>query len=634
MGHFSFKRFATLVTVFFCLALSPYVSAEGLSNDAWDAPRIMALGFDDFRESDFDMVLPLLEAHGMAATFNRIHWGTRLLMNPDMDRIARILHTGSEIGDHTWMHDNHLYSDPLFNGQDPASPEGDQIPYPANDDFRLDRGDGFNAFGFSIDSTVRDDLAPWNWDGRLPLPDTTWAALSDPECQDLRNAYAIYRDTTGLLDMLDALSHRYLHTSGASRGSWSTQKGCYTGGIFTGCRTSANHEIWERVLEVTARFYIDHGDKIQFFYTENMHLTFSTWSWPGPLMCPFVYRDGDKAFYDPEHTVPYNYLARFPSTTRTDARGEPLERSWTEALRSSGYKMTHDTLYPSRADGLETPMMRRQLYLNASLSRRDALAYPTDRTVDYSAIAVEYPSEFFDETSIQSAAEQMYDLGGEFYRFIEALRSDVAQGLVHGETIDSMDTFSERCFLEEALRFCEYSGIQVISKKVAYDICFGPLLDEGNLILNPAFRNTAREYLPGAQSVPAYPDGYSGDCSTALQGEKPALLVSGQAQYLRYGVPLGDLLFSFDALGEGSVSLYAVRNRDSIELSLPELSLLAQVPVNADTAQPYRAAFRIEDAPEGAYEPVCEGLGDKVMALLIVYSGALTVSEVSLTRTY
>ncbi|MBQ9306857.1 MAG: hypothetical protein IJ229_02930, partial [Clostridia bacterium] len=73
---------------------------------------------------------------------------------------------------------------------------------------------------------------------------------------------------------------------------------------------------------------------------------------------------------------------------------------------------------------------------------------------------------------------------------------------------------------------------------------------------------------------------------------------------------------------------------DNIELSLPELPLLAHIPVKADSVQSYRAAFRIEDAPEGEFDPVCEGLGDKVMALLIVYSGSLTVSEVSLTRTY
>lgn len=164
---------------------------------------------------------------------------------------------------------------------------------------------------------------------------------------------------------------------------------------------------------------------------QNEAFSFVTWSMPGAIRSPFYYEKDGKQYYDVNCTQPYNYLAQFPSTLVTDAYGNPVNRSWTQVLRQAGYNMTHDTNYPGREDGQLLPMMSRQLIYNASLSRKDALTYSTNRTISYLDIATEYPEEYFSNTD-KSAAEQMYEGNGAFFDFIEAIRKNTSNGLVHG----------------------------------------------------------------------------------------------------------------------------------------------------------------------------------------------------------
>lgn len=211
--------------------------------------------------------------------------------------------------------------------------------------------------------------------------DATWGELTDEQCQIIRNSFSIYKDQSGMLDKLDILSNKYLGTTGSSRGSWDMEKGCYTEGIYTGAKTSANHEIWERICQVTKLFY---RDKVQprkwtsqrFWMKldeavsigQNEDFSFVTWSMPGAIRSPFYYEKDGKQYYDVNCMQSYNYLAQFPSTLVTDAYGNPVNRSWTQVLRQAGYNMTHDTNYPGREDGQLLPMMSRQLIYNASLS--------------------------------------------------------------------------------------------------------------------------------------------------------------------------------------------------------------------------------------------------------------------------
>lgn len=178
--------------------------------------RFLSIGFDDFRDSDFSLVYP------------------------------------------------------LFNGQDPQNTEGDQKSFPSNEDLRDDRGDGRNAFGFLLSEEIEQRL----WDGydkHWGAFEATWGELTDEQCQIIRDTFSIYKDQSGMLDKLDELSNRYLGTSGSSAGSWDKERGCYVGGIYTGAKTSANHEIWERICQVTRLFYQEQYNK---------DFSFITWSWP------------------------------------------------------------------------------------------------------------------------------------------------------------------------------------------------------------------------------------------------------------------------------------------------------------------------------------------------------------------
>ena len=584
--------------------------------------RYLAIGYDDFRKSDFSLVEPLMRKYGARATYNRIAWQPTLT-EADIAQINQILSGGNELGDHTWFHCNYIFTDPLCNGQAPESCEGPQEPFPTNAQLRNPWSDGKNAFGFDLEQHVSQSR---NWQSLhcvdWSIYDLPWKDLTDEHCQQMRDTFSIYKDSSGMLDKLDILSNRYCGTVGSSRGSWSEKDGMYTGGIFAGSKTSCNHEIWERILQVTEAFYREE-------YSEDIR--FYTWSFPGAPRSPFVFEKDGKKYYDLEYKWLRNYLAEFPSSMYTGENGQPKMRSWVSLLRASGYTMTHDTIYPSRGDGSPQVMMNRQMIYNAGLSRMDALLYSTNRTVSYNNIAKDYPEEYFDKASPKSEAAQMYDGGGSFYRFIEALRRNTSNGMVAGEAIDSWDSYSEEVFLRGFLEYCQKTGVEVITKKEAYDICFAHALQEGNLIYNPRLRNTAKEFMPDAETVPVYPDGYTGDCSVLYEDDKlPTLRVDGLATYLHYGIPLGEIIYLANVCGQGKIEIYGIQNASRVSLENHTLPLLAEMDICGKEYKTIRMNFTVPDNPKTAFEQVCEGMGDKFMGIKIVYSGQLQVNQLVL----
>lgn len=583
--------------------------------------RYLAIGFDDFRDSDFTMVIPMLNEYGAHATFNKISNRT-FLSDDDKEKIDLVLKCGSELGDHTWYHCNYIYNDPFFNGQNPACPEGDQEPFPTNEQMRNDCGDGTNAFGFSLLESCDVQLSDWNnYDHVWTAFDTAWGRLTDEECQYIREYFSIMHDNSGILDNLDELSNLYLGTSGSSKGSWSEEKQCYTGGIFTGCKTSANHEIWERILQVT-------GD----YYEDQCGVRPITWSWPGSIPSPFIFYKDGKYYYDEDYTILCNYLAKFPSSIYENEDGTAKMRSWTDVLRDQGYQITHDTFYPSRQDGMECPMMSKQLIYNAFLSRDDALVYSTNRSVSNTEIANVYDEDFFDETSGKSKAAQMYDAGGAFYTFIESIRQNTSNGMVHGEVIDSVDSISERNFLKEVFEYCRKTGVHVVSKKEAYAVCFEQSFETGNLIYNAELRNTAREFMPDAENIPNNPDGYAGNCRVVTEDGKRALVTEGTTVYLHYGIPIGDILYSAMMKGNGSIRIYSIKNSDGVDLNNQKLDLLGEVAVASDTWTYYDVPFFIEDNPKTDFEQVCNGMGNKIMGIKIEFSEGLWIKDIVLEK--
>lgn len=592
------------------------------TGDVTNENRYLSIGFDDFRESDFSMVIPLFNEYDAKATFNSIAYPYN--MNEDfIDDVELVTNSGDEIGNHTWLHRCYIYNDALFNGQDPDSLDGEQLPFPSNEQMRNDRGDGCNEFGFDLNEPVierlisTDSYTKGDFDGYDSS--ITWKNLTDEQCQNIRNEYSLFSNKDGLLDFLDSLSNNYLGTKGSSRGSYDNDSGIYTGGLFTGCHTSANHEVWEKLL-ILADYYYDDICKTD--------ITFFTWSFPGSSCSPFHYVINDKVYYDKDGTILYNYLARFEKVTDE----KTISRSFTDCLRNNGYKITHDTIYPSRNDGMEKCMMSIQLIMNASYSRKDALAYSTNRSISYDAIATEFPEDFFDNESDKDYCTQMYEAGGSYYTFIESIRNNTSNGIVQGEVIDSVDTYSERKFLRGMLDYCKVTGVEVVSKATAYDICFNNKITDGNLIYNPRLRNTAEEFMPNASNLPTNPDGYIGDCRVVNKLNNPTLIVEGETKYLHCGIPIGGLLYSAKAKGKGNISIYEVDNKDSIELDTEKLKLIKTISINNVNFEEIKIPFEIKNHNETEFEQLCEGYGDKIMGILIVYSSGLEVKDINLNK--
>ena len=573
-------------------------------------PRYLAIGFDDFRPSDFSVIVPLLNQYNAKAEFNIIN-NTSVSPQTRSKQFNDLIENGHEIGDHTWNHREFPFTDPLFNGQDPAVPEGNQSPYPSNEDMRNDRGDGKNAFGYNLNTTVA-DCTQYG----ISSVNTSWKDLSDEECQIIRDSFSVYKNAEGLGELFDWLSNWFLGTSGSSYGSFDEEKGCYTGGIFTGAKTSCNHEVWERIVEITRCYYKDYLD---------IDYPFRVWSKPGSMFSPCTYEMNGMRFYDREHTIPVNYQAKFHSSMKND--NLETRRSWNDVLRQYEYTSTHDSLYPGRIDGMDVPAMAYQFIFNADLSRKDAVAFPTNRTINYALLGDAYPEGFFNPE--EDPGLQMYLDHGVFYEFIEGLRHDTAHGLIHGEVIDSTGSFSESMILNEVLKYCQKTDVSAITKSQAFDICFKNRRNQGNLIYNPSFRNTIQEYLGEDERLPRNPDGYLGDCCLKAS-DHSVLVVNGETEYIHFGIPIGHAEYYVDARGKGQINIYAIRNDDPYDLNTKELELLTTIPIDSYLFKSHHSSFVVEDCDVDPNDDLYDGMKKKIMGLKIVYSKDIEVKNIRL----
>ena len=581
--------------------------------------RYLCIGFDDFRDSDFEVVMPLFEKYGFKTNFNRIARSVTL-SESDKVKLNNLIMGRHELGDHSWLHEQFPFTEPMFNGQDPSSPEGSQTPFPTNSQMRDDRGDGKNVFGILLTTPVSTTNA---YNG--PAINTAWGSLSDAECQTIREWYSVMKDTnTNLIEILDTLSNMFLGTSGSSRGSWNPTSQQYTGGIFTGCKTSANHEIWERYLIVTQMFYL---------VVAKVNYRVKTWSLPGSKDSNCWFENDGKKYYDSTFTKYANYLAKFPSSRLTNPDGTAKNRSWTDCLREFGFTATHDFIWPGRIDGSngEADFMADQFILGAKGRRNDAIPYPSNctRTFNYDTVATAYPASSM--TGTKSLAAQMYDStrSTAFKDFIEAARRKMSNGIIDVEIADSVVSYSFRLFIEGLLKYCKATGVEIVTKQEAYDICFNHIICGNNLIYNPRLRNTAKEFMQDATTVPTNPDGYDGDCSVNRDSENvPILVTTGLVRYLHMGIPDGKMTYSALVKGTGTITVYAVRNNTS-RYYTNLVAITASNVANTGFGE-VEMTFTINEPAEGEYEQIYEGLGEKIIGILIEYSSGLQVKQIGL----
>ena len=582
--------------------------------------RFVALGFDDYVPSDFSVVIPLLQKYGFRAEFNKVHRAVDISDN-EADVKAKncevnaVMNSGSELGDHTWIHQKFPYDEPMFNGQNPSSPDGNQVPFPSNDQLRNDRGDGKNVFGITLTDIVKDTIGY-----QAPDINVAWGSMTDAQCQQFREYFSLYGGANDLIVLFDTLSNKYLGTTGSSRGSWNGS--IYTGGIFTGCATSANHEVWERILEIT-NMLLKERFRINYNYL--------TWSLPGSKASHCWFEQDGKYYFDAEHTKLMNCLAKFESSLYSGKI-----RSWTDVLKEYGYKTTHDSASPGRYDGQKEPCMSLQFILNSHLSRPDALPYHTNRSFSFSRAWTEY-TEGIDLQGSEPYEVQMYDGGANdntkdsFRNAIEAWRHNTANGVVWGEVIDSDDTWSFRLILEGLLKYAYKTGIELFTKAEAYDVCFKHPMYDGNLIYNPRLRNTAKEFMPTALTVPSNPDGYIGDCSVSMVDGVPVLITTGSVVYQHYGIPYGTIKYSVDAKGSGTITIRSIKNKTPLTQKQYG-DVLCTINVSGTDYVNQSAEFIVSDNGLTAYEGLCAGYGEKIVGLYIEYSSGLTMKNFSIVK--
>lgn len=569
--------------------------------------RYIAFGFDDFRATDFSWVAPLFNKYGFHATFNRINRDQRT--TAAIRQINNVVNARHEIGDHSILHEQFVWMSPLFNGQDPQSPDGSQVAFPSNNDLRSDRGDGKNVFGKTLTDNV-------SFEGTAPVSGVTWAALTDAQCQTIREYYSVIK-SGAYVNLLDALSNELLGTSGSSLGSWDGTK--YTGGIYTGCKTSRNCEIWERICQIQQRYYLK---------VFGLNYQFKTWSLPGADNSGLYFEQDGKYYFDRSKTQFANCLAKL-DTTLTN-----ISRSWVDVLRNFGFNNSHDSDYPSRNDGNTLPQMANALIINGSFSKKDALVYPTLRTVTWWGYSAFDRAFFNGETDY---AKKMYeaefsgsrDTNG-FYQSIEGLRKVTAQGVIAGCVWDSTDDFQEKVYLEAILQYCRKAGIEVITKQEAIEIALRRQVLGGNLIYNPKLRNTAKEFLPTSSSVPTEPDGYEGNCHVSFDANNvPILVTEGIVYYKHYGVPTGvKLRLSADIKGSGIWNVYGLKNKSGYYV-LEDVNLSFAAVDNTDYAHEEQEFFIPDNAVE-TWNGITEDLGDKICAISVKYGSGLYVKNIKL----
>ena len=508
------------------------------------------------------------------------------------------------------------------------SPLWDGVSFPSNTQMREESPsfEGCNAFGLPLSSLVSETLS-------VPI-NKSWDLLTDDDCQLIRESFSVMKSPV-YLSLLDCLSNKYLGTIGSSldEDSWDGEK--YTKGIFTDCKTYANHEVWERVVAITQAYY-----KEQFGFQQGL----LTWCLPGASngKLYFIDKVTGKKYYDSDRQLLVNDLARFPSSYLKDENGRAKERSFIDVLREYGYLGTHGSVWPSKIDGTRVVAMRENLFFNERLSRQDALLYPTDlRVVDYLSPSKNYTKFFFDTTP--SRGSKMFDdktiEGRPFRTYIEYIRTCTARGGIAGGVFDSVDDYSSRVFFEELFKWCKESNIQLITKAAAYDICFNHSFFDGNLIRNPGFVNTVESYFKDSIDIPKNPDGYVGKCYVEEGNDGRILVTEDNVEYVLYGVPFGELNYSASVCGSGSIVFSVITNDTITSYNHGVASyanngiMINSISINSvGNFSSIDVPMYIEDKPLTEYEQICEGWGEKIMGLQILYSGGLHVKNVSLIK--
>jgi len=599
-------------------------SVRAADMDVTAESRFAAFGFDDGRESDFTWVAPLFTKYGAHATFNVVN--TPHKTKPEyVAKVNELIAQGHEIGDHTIFHVSYMYAHPFFNGQPEANFIGGK-GFPSNDDMRGDHGDGRNVFNTPLDQKLKDSKVYGMEKMGLSAPETlTWRTLSDEDCQKIRNYYSVWNGmpwNSNLLDYLDKLSAMYCGTHGSSKDADAWNGTAFTKGIFTGCKTTANHEIWDRLVEIQRQWYTRHF---------NLKEPPTNWSLPGGPQCDnlLFWKDGRRHF-DRECAILANHYGKCVSTRTRQAR------SWADLLRGNGIKTVSDSIHEGRIDGAPQRSILVEMPFNANLSKDDNVCRLEFSDALRFGVGKEYDPAREPLANSQDWLKAIYENDSTFKLSINRMVRNCASGRIAFAIDDSEDTFTWRMIYDLVLQFCQKAGIKAVSMREAYEIAYHRPLTQGNLFRNPHMRRTVFEVI-GAKNAPEPPDGWTAgkveEPAPPREGIKKMLVLdtTAKTEYFLFGVPPGTLDFAVMAIkgtDSSKLTIKKVRNCDPY-LNASACPTLAAINIDNDSAwKEYRATLFLEDAPRlvapSAASPGCDGLDNKICGLVFVFEGRKT----------
>lgn len=259
----------------------------------------------------------------------------------------------------------------------------------------------------------------------------------------------------------------------------------------------------------------------------------------------------------------------------------------------------HDIRKPSLLDGNDVPEMQNVMICNARYSKPDALIYDGERTVRQ----------------------------GDVRKAINAIRHRIASGAVANALFDSTNDEVQKQFWQQILDYCQKTGVKVITKAEAYDICYNHERVNGNLIYNPTLCNTIKEYDAATQDT--NPDGYIGECWVKYIEDDPVLTTKGKIRYTHYGIPCGKLVYIAMMRGKGIVKFFIIRNNTKLNT---EEEQIASIQVDGVQFEEKIVNFEISDAPLTDYECRFAGWGEKICGIRIIYSAGLEVKNIQLVK--
>lgn len=613
--------------------------------------RFFAMAWADFFDDDELYIMPLLAKYGFSSEFYAQM--IPLTDEPlgswyDIARFKRIFASGCYLGNHGLHHNVWIQLFPGFDG----------FNAPSDDDFRVAREDGTNAFGHPVSRTLDEALRPVFVSYYLKdasLGAKTFGELTDRDCDYLRTKLSFFRSNadyrTGQdqLKCFDQLSSRYCGTTDTSvfdgdygnrlpnttDFQYPSESNRVLGGIYQGAATLENHEVWERLETI----YVG-------YMTEVMGLDHPLrfWAIPGGVTRELYYRkpsagEGDPGYADRDCTTICSGFGKHRSSVSGKRRG------FMNVLRSFGYKSTMAGCLlgfgDRRADSNGHRQGQIQYKLNSGVSKRDYVGdgfWDSLRIFDPQSGDTDYVRNIFaaedimrhkyEETKGKNSAHQTQN---NYAQLVETICRKIAQGLIPQSVEDSGINPSDAqlgkrahaaLIYELIYQFCLKAGIEVISHTEAVGIAFREVPKGTNIFPNAELATTVRDIIK-SDLAPVCPDGWDkGEIDTV--GEDRVATFTERSHVTSYLIQHGRAALQTDFRGRGTLNVHYIRNSHAADGSDDSSELAGTLEINAVDFEERTLTFTIGSAPLKEYTDEREdlqnyftGLDNKICGLHI-----------------